>query len=1117
MTDRSSYHSLIDKLNGFIRKYYINQLLRGSIYFVAIGLGLFLCAILLEHFGQFNSNIRTVLFYAFLVSNLLVFSKYIVLPLSQLFAIRKQISHEQAAQIIGRHFSEVSDKLFNILQLRGGSNVSSELVEASINQKAKELHPIPFVAAINLKDNKKYLKYALPPIALFLFILLFSPNIISESTNRLVAHEVEFIPEAPFRFVIENEKLEAIKHEDYTLKVRLEGDEIPEQLSIEVNEQSIWMKKTGERSFQYSFKNLQEDQFFNLKGLEFLSKNYRLAVLPKPKIIGLRALLNYPKYLNLKDKTIDNTGDISIPEGTHIKWTLKTQDADNLSFIIKDSLVDLVRNSENLFSYSDYFYASQSYHVLSKNEFVPVADTLRYSILVTKDKRPSIELDVERDSSRLNLLYFNGLIKDDYGFSRLEFHHQVIRANGESEKPQREFIPINTQLPLTDYYHAWNTEGFQLKPGDQVDYYFTVWDNDGVNGSKPASTAKLVFRAPSLKELSEKESQSNEKIKAELENNIDLAKEIRDDLERLKAKMIDKKNIGYQEKKLLEDVLKKQKKIQNSIQKLNKENEQKDKLQKQYSEIDEELIQKQEQLQDLFEKVMTEEMKQMLAEIEKMMDELKKEDIQKALEKMELNNEELEKELDRNLELFKQLELEKEVAETKKALDELKEKQEDLREKTENKEESPEELKQQQEELKEDFEALEKKLEDIKEKNKELEQPNKMPQTDALEEEIKKDMQESADELGKKNSKKASGKQKEAGDKMQEMSDQLSDLQMQMQSGASAENMEDLRFLLENLIQLSFDQESVMENLKETNINDPKYFTYAQRQKKLKDDAKIIEDSLFALSKRIIQLEATVNREVGAINHNMLKAIEELGERRTEQANSRQQFAMTSINNLALLLDEALQNMQSQLNMQSKGNCKKPGQGSPKPGSGNSMSKLQQQLNQQLEQLKKAMEKGKMPNGSKPGAKPGSQGMGGMSKQLAKTAAKQAAIREALENMQNQMQKEGNQDGLGGMKKLGEMMEETETDIVNKRITNETILRQQEILTRLLQSEKAQREREKEEQREATEFTDQIDRNPNEFLEYNRRKEKEIELLRTLPPTFNQFYKQKVSEYFKNL
>src|SRR5690606_2101247 len=101
-----------------------------------------------------------------------------------------------------------------------------------------------------------------------------------------------------------------------------------------------------------------------------------------------------------------------------------------------------------------------------------------------------------------------------------------------------------------------------------------------------------------------------------------------------------------------------------------------------------------------------------------------------------------------------------------------------------------------------------------------------------------------------------------------------------------------------------------MKELAQTDRNDPTYISSTQQQRKLKDDSKMIEDSLFALSKRVMQIQPTVNKEINLINSNMNKALADLGERRTSNALARQQLAMTSANNLALLLDQALQQMQ---------------------------------------------------------------------------------------------------------------------------------------------------------------------------------------------------------------
>lgn len=1111
----SNYQLLIKKLDEFIRKFYVNQILRGTILFFGLALALFVAIVLLEYFGKFNSTVRTGLFYGFALLLVGVFLKLIAVPALKIASIGKRLSHEKASSIIGTHFSEVSDKLGNILQLKSqNETLSSDLITASINQKIETLKPVPFSMAINFKENKKYLKYLIVPAVVIFGLAAFEPKIITDSSTRIIAHDQEFIPVAPYDINIENEELKAFKNEDFNLKVRLIGEEIPNKLNVIYDGQRFLMIKDGKNSFNHSFKNIQKNIQFSLFDGEFESNSFKINTLPKPLLMDFSIELDYPKYLGKSNEVVQNTGDLIVPQGTQIKWVFNTESTDNLTYFRNDSIIDLQPSGENEFTLSDRVFNSGSYGLSAANQYLQNEDTIFYSLDVIPDTRPSIELDTKVDSANPKMRYFKGFVKDDYGFSKLVFYSRYIGTNDSVGQQNRQVIPINLSLPQTDFYYSLNTSTFNLKAGDEIEYYFEIWDNDGVNGSKSARTQKIRFKAPTKSDLQKKNKENNDLVKKELKESIELTKEIKKDLELLNERLLNKKELGFQEKKQLKSLLEKQKKVQKSLDKLNKKNDENNKLQEEFTPEDEALLEKQKQLQELFEKVMTEEMKEMMKKMEEMMEKMKKDDLQKSLEKMELDNKELEKELDRNLELFKQLELEKQLADAKEQLDEIKEKQEELEEKSADKKSDEEELKKEQDELNKEFEELSKEMDEIEKKNEELEEPNDLEKTDDLQEQIKKDMKESSDELEKQNKKKAGEKQKSAGDKMEEMSKKMEGMMMEMQSQANAENLEDLRFLLENLIQLSFDQEDVMEQLKGINRNDPNYVQLTQTQKKIKDDSKIIEDSLFALSKRVQSLSSTINKEMTAVNYNMDKALDELGERRTPQASNRQQLSMTSLNNLALLLDAAVQQMQMQMQeQQGMGKCKKPGDGKPKPGG---MKSLQEQLNKQMEGLKKAMEQGKKP-GKKPGeGKPG--GMGGMSKELAQMAAKQAAIRRAVEQLQEQIDESNSgKEGGGNLKRLGDLMEQTETDLVNKQITNETMLRQQEILTRLLQSEKAEREREKDEKREATEFTDEISRNPNTFFEYNKAKEKEIELLITLPPSFNNYYKTKVSEYFNTI
>ena len=106
-----------DKLEQFIRKYYTNELLKGAILFFAIGLLYFLFTLFVEYILWLNTTARTLLFWLFVIIELGLLVKFIVIPLAKLLKLQKGINYEKASRIIGEHFPEVNDKLLNVLQL----------------------------------------------------------------------------------------------------------------------------------------------------------------------------------------------------------------------------------------------------------------------------------------------------------------------------------------------------------------------------------------------------------------------------------------------------------------------------------------------------------------------------------------------------------------------------------------------------------------------------------------------------------------------------------------------------------------------------------------------------------------------------------------------------------------------------------------------------------------------------------------------------------------------------------------------------------------------------------------------------------------------------------------
>ncbi|MEO5571517.1 MAG: DUF4175 family protein [Bacteroidia bacterium] len=1116
----SNYDILIQKLDEFIRKFYKNQLLRGLIYSFTTLLAFYLLVTTFEYFGHFNTIARTVLFYAFILTNVFIIGRLIVIPLLKLNRLGKIISHQQAAHIIGQHFNNVSDKLLNTLQLKEqftNSSPNSELIEAGINQKISQLKPIPFNAAIDLRKNFRYLRYAIAPVAILVVIIFAAPSLLKDGTQRLLHHATYFEKPSPFTFNILNKDLKVVQQEDFLLNVKVDGIEIPENAYIKIGDNQFKLEKENTVTFNYKFKNVQQNQTFELLADGYNSREYELVALPNPVVLNFNISLQYPAYINRLKEQLKNTGDMIIPAGTKVRWDFNTQNTALLKMNFQDTSVDVKQTGDNEFSINRSFDKSNSYSVITANNQLQGKDSMLYNINVIPDLYPSIKVDQQNDSNSTQKIYFQGMVKDDYGFSKLNFCFRFLKSTDSiprDEKPVFSTIAINKNTNQDQFFYYWDLTKMNINVGEELEYFFEVWDNDGVTGAKSTRSQSNIFKAPTSKELAENTEKNNNKLKDDLKESIEQAKKLQKDISETSKKMLEKKNLNYDDKKKIEDLLKQQRDLEEKTKQLQQQNQQKTQKESEYKNQMSEIAEKQKQLQDLFDKVMSEDMKKMMEQLQQMLTQLDKDKIHEMMDKMKLDNKDLEKRLDRTLELFKQLEVEQKIKEDIKALEELSKEQNKLSEKSQEKNEDSKDLQEKQKDLNQKFDDLAKDLKDVEKKNQELEFPQELSNTDKEQEDIKQDMNESEQQLSQNQKKSASKKQKSAADKMQEMAQKMQNEQQQAEMEQQEEDLNSLRILLENLIHFSFDQEALMQDLKTMDINNPQYLKLSQQQRKLKDDAKVLEDSLFALSKRVIQIQSVVNEQMTIINDNIAKSIDHLQDRLVPVARSEQQYVMTSVNNLALMLSEAMQQMQQQMqSMKSSGSCKKPGKG--KPSSAAQLRSMQEKLNQKLKELKGKMD-GQGKPGSKPGDKPGNKEGQGMSEELARMAAQQEAIRNELGKLNDGENKDG-KGSLGNLGKMQQNMEQTEKDLVNKRITQETINRQQDILTRLLESEKAEHQRDQDEKRESNEAKDQNYLNQAQFEEYKKLKMREMELLKTIPPSLNPFYKNLVNYYFQSL
>ncbi len=1097
-------NAIIQKIEEFVRKYYFNKIIRGVIISLAILIIVFLLLNVIEYYSWFDTRIRKSMFFGFIIIVTLLGIWMVIIPILKILRIGRELTYKKAAKIIGDFFPEVSDKLLNLLQLMEMNKINKqqyEVLKASIEQKKEDLRIVNFKKAVNLKKSKKLFKYLLPGVLILIILLIFSPYIITSPAQRIIDYNTTYEKPKPFTFELVNDNLKALKNEDFTVKVKVTGKVKPDVIFIEYENRKYKLKQET-NILTHQLKNVAKDVRFEIKSGRVVSKKYLLKVVPKPLIIEFETFLEYPDYTRKKRKKFKNIGDLIVPEGTNIRWKIYTKNADSLIHYMEKNKALIGKSGSNVFEIKKTIINEQNYAFFVKNKNLEKNDSISYRIEVIRDAYPSINVHQYTDSTERVRRFFNGLIQDDYGFSELDFIFEIKNQNGKIYEKGTKNLMVDKNRREQTFMYQINFQEFNLLPGQEITYHFQVCDNDEVNGKKCKESKKFSYIIKTKEEIEKEINKETNDIKEEMKKNLEGIRKINKNLEEYLKKLQGGENFNWQEEKRIEELFKQQLELQKNIQNLEKRNKQKIEREEKELMKDDKILEKQKKLQELMDNVLDDETKKLMEELQRLLNEMDKSEMKEMMMKMKMSNEEMEQKLDRNINLLKKLQFEQKLNEMVNELDSLKKQQENLTKETENKSKSNEELKQAQEEIMNDFKKLEKDMEAMEKLNEELEENFEFPEG-SIKNETKTNLAESLKQLKKSNNKRASQSQKNASQKM----DEILNIFKQMKSAMEQQQGEDItkiRGLLENVLKVSFDQEVLMNMLLGIKEGDPKYVNILQKQNEIGEQIQLIEDSLNAIAKRNLLVKPVITKEIRKIRERTEKINENLSQRDIKKGGTKQQFIMTSLNNLALFLAESLNEMKSNMNMNNRmpGNssCQKPGQGQQKGNE--SFGNMQERLNKQIEELKKQMQG----EGSK-----GNTHKKGLSEQFARMAAEQELIRKKLQEYMDELNGQGQFDK--GLKKAYEDMEKTEEEIINKIINDETIKRQKDILTRLLKSEKAHRERDKSEERKSEEAKTYEISNPNPKIEYKSGDYSEEELLRKLSPKLKEYYKEKAQKY----
>jgi hypothetical protein len=398
-------------------------------------------------------------------------------------------------------------------------------------------------------------------------------------------------------------------------------------------------------------------------------------------VVGkMEAQLLYPAYLGKQNEIIQNAGDLVVPEGTEITWNVATKNTKKVDLSWKGKVWYV---SEFGFRISDKFKDNSKLRFSLTNKFTSKIDTFSSSISVIKDSNPSIYVSENIDSTKSGVRLFKGQVEDDYGLKSCYFVYEIISENGKKKENRILVRSLSTTQAQFDFGVDFSREELKLK--DKIEYYFVVYDNDGVNGSKATRSQTYSYQLPTLSELNEKRELDQEKTKEDLNDVLKKTEDFQKKVDKLKKETMNSKSSDWNKMNQVNQLQEEQKDLIEKLQDIKEQMDQSTQEKNQLSEMDKQLLEKQEMIEKLLEELMDDELRKLLDDLEKLLEKNDKQELKEKMEELDQSAEDMKKQLDRSLEMLKRLQVNEKIDDIEKELKDLAKEQEELKKEIESK------------------------------------------------------------------------------------------------------------------------------------------------------------------------------------------------------------------------------------------------------------------------------------------------------------------------------------------------------------------------------------------------------------------------------------------------
>jgi hypothetical protein len=1115
-----------NRLAELRRKLVTLQVQEGTWRTAGVAGAVLLLVVCVELVFPLSSAARGIVLWAWLTTVTGLTGVWILLPVLQ--HLFRPIHEEILALRWGRSLPEVNDRLLNAIQVwenRLTDQASPELAELSLSAIGQQLQGASYERVLDRRKLRALRRVVLIEAGCWVVAMLVTWGSFGSAFARLWQPGRDFGPVMPYTLKLEEVPKLTIRGEPFEVLVRgqLSGNmpgTLPAWITLRVRElngetSDFQLKFDGTGTARQSIENPQDHLSIWAFKNNITSDTVEVRVKARPFIKELQVKWTPPAYSGQPPgSAIEKRGDVSALKGSRVSITLEAdRDLAKAQLrLVKDTLPDQpdslpmqVQGSQA----NAQFTLMESGHynlILEDQEGIAGATPVDYTLWTIEDEPPLIEIIYPPGDAEINesmLIPIKGQAQDDFAITRVRLGYEIIK-NGSADSSPRDnkfnwtnlsFEAMGGGSFLVD--HLWDLTGLPLLPGDEILYRLEAQDNDQISGPKLALSPLQRLRFPSLEEIFARIDEGQGQQVESAQEALEKSKHLKQELDKLQEELKKNPNLPWEERKKVEEMLKKQEEVARQVEEMSKSAQEMIQRMEESRTLSDETLQKYQELQKLLSDVMTPEL---MSAMQKLQEALQKQDpeaLRRAVEDFSLNQEQMLAKIEKTMNILKQLQLEMKLDELAKRAEELLQKQQEINDNLEKNGPHPEQARAEAE-LQKEMQAFEQEFNKAKEMLKESpHNPDEvMKQADSLmaENQFPETMEQMSQDMQQGSKQQAQQKGSKLQSGLAQLSQKMKEAKDQMTGAAKKELADALKKIAHDLLELSYQQESLLDTSNTMDKASPRFRAQAQEQQELKKFLEQSSAELFKQSQKSFFITPQIGAALDQAFKGMDQALQGYTARNPQSVQHQQQWAMGGLNRAVMEIGNSLSQMSSS-------------------SSSTGFSEMMEQLS------KMAGQQGQINQGTMSHI-PGPGNPGGMTQEQAAAMGRLAAEQEALARQLDQMNQANQelQQTMGRLGELGKEMQEVADALKERQVDERILKRQEKILTRLLDAQRSVREREYKKERisrtaEGNLFNPaprEADRNIGPDLARQR-------LLEALKEGYTKDYQQLIRDYFEAL